>query len=129
MTKVLVIDDEPAHCALVARIMGEAGYDVVMTTSVARAIGHIDSGERFDIALVDMMMPEMAGTEFAAALRRHQPDVPVVFVTGIPDALFDEQPVLWDRQSFLEKPFSRAGLLEAVSMALYGTTTPPSQNA
>ena len=48
-----------------ARMLRDAGYDVVLTTSVARAVKHLEAGVLFDIALVDVLMPEMLGTHFA----------------------------------------------------------------
>jgi two-component system cell cycle sensor histidine kinase/response regulator CckA len=121
MVKVLVVDDDAPACSLAARIIREAGYDVVMTTSVSRALGYVDAGEMFDLAVLDVVMPEMTGDVFAAALRRRQPDVPVLFVTGFADELFKAQRLLAERQSFLEKPYSVTGLLEAVAMALHGS--------
>ncbi len=38
------------------------------------------------------------------------------------DRLFNERPLLWEGEAFLDKPFTAAGLLEAVSLILHGTT-------
>jgi hypothetical protein len=52
-------------------------------------------------------------------MRQTQPNLKVLYVTGFAGQLFWERPVL-DHEAYLEKPISPAGLLEAVSMALFG---------
>jgi CheY-like chemotaxis protein len=118
MRRVLVLDDDPPACALVARILREADYDVVMTTDPNRAVAHLDAGEQFDLALIDVVMPEMTGDQFASVFRRHHPDAPLLFVTGRSDELFAARGSLGPGEYCVSKPFSRDGLLDAVSMAL-----------
>jgi CheY-like chemotaxis protein len=65
-------------------------------------------------------MPVMQGDVLAARLRQSDPDLPVLYLTGFAEHLFRERPVLWEREAFLEKPSSPDGVLEAVSMLLYG---------
>jgi FixJ family two-component response regulator len=65
-------------------------------------------------------MPELTGGEVARRIRTSKPYVKVLFVTGFPDDLFDERKALWDGESFLEKPFSKKGILEAASLLLFG---------
>jgi two-component system, cell cycle sensor histidine kinase and response regulator CckA len=68
------------------------------------------------------MMPVMAGDELAATIRRTHQDMKVLYITGYSDRLFSERTVLWQDEAFIDKPISPAGLLEAVSLALFGHT-------
>jgi CheY-like chemotaxis protein len=81
--RVLVVDDEPALCSVVERILG-VDHDVTVVTAARQAFQLIERGERFDVILSDLMMPQMNGIELEAALRRVAPDQAdrMVFMTG-----------------------------------------------
>jgi two-component system cell cycle sensor histidine kinase/response regulator CckA len=85
------------------------------------AIELLSSGSPLDLLLADLDMPDLGGDEMVRRIRATRPDLKVLYVTGHIDRLMDERPVLWTGEAFLDKPFSAAGLLEAVSMILYGT--------
>jgi two-component system, response regulator YesN len=72
--------------------------------------------------VVDVLMPQMRGEEFARHLRQMHPDVKVLYFTGYSDRLFQEKSTLWENEALVEKPVSTTGLLEAVSMSLFGHT-------
>jgi signal transduction histidine kinase len=60
---VLVIDDEPAIGLLVDRVLS-ADHDVRSALDANQALGWIEAGERFDVILCDLMMPQVTGMEF-----------------------------------------------------------------
>jgi signal transduction histidine kinase len=81
--RVLVIDDEPMLGTAVRRMLsGE--HEVTAVTSARDALRRIASGERFDIILCDLMMPEVTGMDLHAELKRLFPEQAdrVVFMTG-----------------------------------------------
>jgi two-component system cell cycle sensor histidine kinase/response regulator CckA len=121
---ILVVDDEPAVCAVVARVLQRHGHGVSTASYVDFAQAIVERGETFDLAVVDVMMPVMRGDEFARWLRARDPDAKVLFLTGHADELFKTHPVLWEGESFLEKPFTSDGLMQAVSLMLYGHPRP-----
>jgi CheY-like chemotaxis protein len=116
--RVLVVDDDLATCTLVSEILTGAGYTVITRTVPFDALDQVRSGCRFDLAIVDVVMPGMSGDALATALRAIDPDVKVLFVTGYSGALFQARPTLWEGEAFLEKPCSDTALLEAVSLLL-----------
>jgi CheY-like chemotaxis protein len=65
--RVLVIDDEPAICALVDRML-KPEHDVVTTTYPEQAVQMIREGQRFDLIISDVMMPVMNGIEMHAQI-------------------------------------------------------------
>ena len=121
MAKLLIVDDEPAMCELVTTILSAEGHETTSVVHSADAVKRIEDGEQFDLAVLDVMMPGVTGDELARRMRLRDPDVKVLFVTGFSEALFTARPVLWGGESFLEKPFTAAGLCEAVSLSLYGS--------
>jgi len=66
--RILVIDDEPMITKVVQRTLS-TDHDVVATGRAAEAIERIAAGERFDVILCDLMMPQMTGMELHAELR------------------------------------------------------------
>ena len=122
---VLVADDERPIRTLARRILETGGYRVIEASNGAEGIALLDDDTQLDLLMADLEMPGLAGNEMARRLRAIRPDLKVLFVTGYVDKLFDQQPVLWEDEAFLEKPFTPRGLLEAVALLLYGTLTPP----
>jgi CheY-like chemotaxis protein len=80
--RVLVVDDEPSICKALRRALRE--HDVVTCTSAREALERIRLGERFDVVLTDLVMPEMTGMELHANLLALAPDQAerIVLVTG-----------------------------------------------
>ena len=112
-------------CDLISGIVSADGHEAVSATHASTAVARLDAGEQFDLAILDVVMPAMSGDDLAREIRRRDPDARVLFVTGYNEALFQARPVLWHGESFLDKPFTPAGLLEAISLALYGHIHPP----
>jgi PAS domain S-box-containing protein len=81
--RVLVIDDEATIGTAVRRMLGTE-HDVVSVTSGAAALERFHTGERFDVVLCDLMMPQITGMDVFTELVRQWPDqaARVVFLTG-----------------------------------------------
>ncbi len=112
--RILVVEDlEPVRT--VTRDMLESeGYEVVAVATPGEALSVMDTmGDRIDLLLSDVMMPEMTGGDLACALRAVRPTLPVLFMSGLPKALDWNEP-----GTFLAKPFTRATLLHHVRRRL-----------
>jgi CheY-like chemotaxis protein len=117
--RILVVDDEPIVATAVARTLS-ADHDVETEHLSSRALERIKNGERFDVILCDVMMPNVSGVDFYLELERVAPDEvdKVVFLTGgafVAQAreFLDNVPNLR-----LEKPFAPDELREIVSRLL-----------
>jgi len=117
---VLVVDDEETVRRFVARVLQEAGCDVVTAADGPEAIAIAEGAGTIDLLVTDLMMPQMNGDELARRLRKRDGDLPVLYLTGFSDRLFAERMTLWDREAFLDKPCTINGLLEAVSLLTSG---------
>jgi signal transduction histidine kinase len=117
--KILVVDDEPSVVKAAARILSE-DHDVVTTQRGAEALLLIRGGERFDVILCDLMMPEMTGMELYAELAHAAPEQAdkVVFLTG--GAFTARARAFLDQVKNLrfEKPFDAASLRSIVQERL-----------
>lgn len=117
---VLVVDDEDDERTLTADVLRSEGYDVVTAANGREALTKLE-GSRPVLILLDVYMPDMDGAEFRQAQRR-DPDliaIPTVVMTGRAT-----EPVLDPAiKCVLVKPFSRAALLDAVSLHATAATT------
>jgi CheY-like chemotaxis protein len=80
---VLVVDDEEHVCNYMARILREAGYQVLTAHDGLQAWGIIESSaEAPDLLVTDVTMPHVTGPELVARTKKRWPRVPVLYVTG-----------------------------------------------
>jgi two-component system cell cycle sensor histidine kinase/response regulator CckA len=117
---VLVVDDEESVRKFVERVLREAGYRTALAADGTDAIEVAKGLRPFEILVTDVMMPHMSGDELARRLRQTDPGLKILYLTGFSDRLFKEKVTLWEDEAFLDKPCSVAGLLEAVSLLLFG---------
>jgi two-component system, cell cycle sensor histidine kinase and response regulator CckA len=122
----LVVDDEVSVQKFVERVLRDAGYVTTTAIDGPEAIEAAAKMEHFDILVTDVMMPQMTGDELARRIRSQHPSVKVLYLTGFSDRLFKEKVTLWADEAFLDKPCSVKGLLQAVSLLLFGHVDAPS---
>ncbi len=81
--RILVIDDDPMVAAAVRRTLSQ-DHDIVTSNRTEQALELLRRGERFDVILCDVMMPNMTGVDFWHELERFAPEDTrrVVFLTG-----------------------------------------------
>ncbi len=79
--RILVVDDEAAIRALLTRIFGMAGYATEVAATAAEALEKARETP-FDLALLDIRLPDTEGIELIAPLKQILPDVAVVVFTG-----------------------------------------------
>jgi PAS domain S-box-containing protein len=112
---VLLVDDEAAVRATIRMILTRNGYSVVEASNGREALAlHREHGERIDLVLTDVRMPEMDGRSLAAELRKARPSLPVLLMTGYDDASVDA-PTTEKSEFVLPKPFTAPALLDAIA--------------
>ncbi len=121
--RILVVDDEEPIRQIARRFLEADGYQVTEASNGLEAIALLRHGPPPDLLMVDFQMPDVNGDELVRHVRGVTSDLKVLYVTGHVSELLDEHPALRDWEAFLEKPFTAIGLLEAVSLLLYGTLT------
>ena len=120
---ILVVDDEE-HLRLITRqLLVQNGYTVICARDGESALTHFKSSEHgIDLVLTDLAMPGMGGDRLIGLLRRHDPDLPIVVMTGHdPAQTIETGRVRVD--AVLRKPFSGAELLQALASARQAETT------
>jgi FixJ family two-component response regulator len=114
---VLVIDDEPAICSSVKRLLQGAGHRVE-TYSGADHLSRSGRPAGPCCLILDVQMPEMSGLEFKRSLDDNGVRIPIVFMTGVGSIPMGIRAMKEGAVDFLTKPFDRAELLRAVERAL-----------
>ena len=120
--RLLVVDDEVPVLKLVTRILATDNYEIASAESGEAAV-RVMAQPGFpgvDLLVTDLMMPGMSGRELAAVVRKSNPQVRVLYVTGFADTLFTGVNELGPAESFIEKPFGADGLLEATRLLMFG---------
>ncbi|MFT3913187.1 MAG: ATP-binding protein [Anaeromyxobacteraceae bacterium] len=81
--RILVVDDEALVGTVLARTL-RGDHDVQVVTSARAALDKVEQGERFDVVLSDLLMPEMTGMDLYAELQKRDPGYVrrMVFLTG-----------------------------------------------
>jgi DNA-binding response OmpR family regulator len=114
---ILVVDDDRALRELVGTVLERAGYKVGAAASAGEAMEMILAGG-YDLAVVDVQLPDVSGLELVGRLRARSPDLRVVIMTGdtAPETLMKAFAERADR--YLTKPFEPRALLETVARVL-----------
>lgn len=119
---ILAVDDELGVLALVRRCLDDERVTLMEATSGKDALDQVTKGPPLDLLITDLRMPEMEGDELARQVRAMDPDLRVLYLTSHADRLFGVKPQLWAEEAYLDKPFTREGLREAVAQLLFGRT-------
>jgi len=120
--RLMVVDDEGPVLKLVTRILATDNYEISSADSGEAAARLLQQPgfAGIDLLVTDLMMPGMTGRELAAIVRKSNPNVRVLYVTGFADTLFTGVNELGPGESFIEKPFGADGLLEATRLLMFG---------
>jgi DNA-binding response OmpR family regulator len=105
MARVFVVDDDPEVVELLILILEQEGHEVAGFTTVEAARRAIEVAPPA-LVLLDLTMPEVAGTEFCRELKRdlRTRDVPVIFLSG--QCHLEQEASSAGADGFLCKPFA-----------------------
>ncbi|CAL8972402.1 Sensor kinase CckA [Rhodoplanes serenus] len=111
---ILLVEDEEGLRGLNARGLASRGYTVCEAGNGAEAIELIDAGQKVDLVVSDVVMPEMDGPTLLKELRKRHPDLKIIFVSGYAEEAFAKNLPEGGQFSFLAKPFTLKQLVAAV---------------
>lgn len=116
---ILVVDDSDMVCFLIESIL-ENYYNVVIKNDGSEALTYLNQGNRPNLILLDMMMPEMNGRTF---VRRVYGDprygnIPIIFVTTVESAMLVNSFTNMGVVDYIVKPFENNDLLQRVDNVL-----------
>ena len=115
---ILLVEDEPSVRDFCKRALGTEGYEVHVAGphDALEIAGRL--GDRLDILVTDVVMPDLDGPTIAAALRSRRPALKVLFMSGYPRDREDELTGASAEGAVLPKPFTSRELCDAVRRVL-----------
>ena len=111
---ILLVEDEEGLRALNARGLASRGYTVLEASNGVDAIEVLDKEGHVDLVVSDVVMPEMDGPTLLKELRRRDPKVKVIFVSGYAEEAFQKNLPEQEQYEFLAKPFTLKQLVSKV---------------
>jgi two-component system phosphate regulon response regulator PhoB len=123
---ILVVDDEKDLCDLIAYNLRRSGYEVACVHTGRAALDHI-AKKSPDLVVLDIMLPELSGTEVASRIRSNPAtsSLPIVMVTAKGEEVDQLVGLTVGADDYIAKPFSPKILLARIE-AVLRRTAPPS---
>ena len=117
VTDVLVVDDDIGVCRIVQRMLADEQCKVQTSHSVADALSAIEQ-KAFDAYVIDFKLPDGSGLDVAERIRSKWGATPIILISGYDPAAVALRAQKLCISNFLEKPFSREIICEAVAKAI-----------
>lgn len=115
--RILVVDDDPAIRDVLARGLGNAGYQVTVAQDGRQALSRLRERD-FQVVISDVKMPNLEGLETLAAIKKINPDVEVIMVTGQASVCDAVNAMKLGAYDFIQKPLELDVILALVEKAL-----------
>jgi putative two-component system response regulator len=116
-SSILVVDDEEAVAAVLARGLAYAGYNVEVAHSGQEALECL-AAQSFDVLLTDIHMPRLKGDEMQRIARERDPDLAVLLITATEDVKTAVECMKDGVYDYLTKPFNIANVILRVNRAV-----------
>lgn len=115
--RILVVDDEQDNCDYLKLILDREGYETSTTTDPTNVVDTLRADD-YHLVVLDMMMPQMSGTDLLEQIRKVDTDVAVIVATGYPTVETAVASLKAQASDYVRKPFEAPIFLETVRLAL-----------
>jgi DNA-binding NtrC family response regulator len=113
MKKILVVDDEKNIRTTLRKVLEANGYTVDVAEN-GRDCLTLATQNKYDVALLDIQMPDMLGTKLLKELKKIQPDMIKIMVTGDPTVKNAVDSLNDGAEAYIRKPINKEQLLETI---------------
>ncbi len=114
---VLIVDDEPAILEILKQFISERGCRVTTAASATEALAVIEH-ERFDVALIDLKLPDQAGTDLLEPVARSNPRAKCIIMTAFASVESTIEALRLNAFDYIVKPFDLLKVGEIVDAAV-----------
>ncbi len=115
--KILIVDDDDNVRAMLSRLLSREPYHCLTTHSPFDALNRIKH-DQFALVISDMIMPGMSGMELLRLIKKNDPNIAVIIITGNKDLSIAIDSLRLGAFDFITKPFDLPGITRAVHRAL-----------
>ena len=128
--RILVAEDNPVNQRVIRGLLSHAGFDTVLAVDGEAALEALESDEQYDLAIIDMHMPQMSGPEVIQRWRFIESGhLPIIMLTA--DAREEAECTSKDAgaDGFLTKPVSSQALVDMIATLMTLEPIHPARNA
>jgi two-component system, cell cycle sensor histidine kinase and response regulator CckA len=116
--RILLIEDEISVGQVGSDLLGDLGYVIELAENGRDAIDRLDSGERYDLAILDMNMPRMGGRETFKQIKLICPSLKVLVCSGYSASVLDDKEFAQAIDGFIQKPYEAVNLARKIRTIL-----------
>lgn len=117
MKTILAIDDDTMILMILKQTLTKAGYRVLTVNSGEEGISMLSTSQ-VDLVLTDYLMPGMSGIEVLNSIKKNQPLIPIIILTGHGDVALTIKAIQLGAVDFIEKPIHSKELIEVIKRTL-----------
>lgn len=103
-TTILVVDDSQSFTEILALLLGKRGFTVLTAADGEVGLRILDQNELIDVVILDMAMPGMDGLETLKMIKKRQPLVEILMLTGQSTIATAVEAIKWGVFNYLTKP-------------------------
>jgi CheY-like chemotaxis protein len=118
---ILLVEDEKDLAYVVKEVLSTLPAEIIVAKNGSEAVQIIESGQHFDLVLLDLVLPQISGLEVLRRLRRISSKTKVILSTGYAASFDAEELAKLGVSGILGKPYTPDELLAAARRALEGT--------
>jgi two-component system response regulator ChvI len=116
--QLVVVDDDPMFRESLTQNLKDDGYAVTDFGEGQPALEYLRAGNPADLVVLDWRMPGMTGIQLLRAIREHEIDVPVIFLTVLGDQIYEEAALHHGAVDFVEKSRSLSILKKRIELSV-----------
>lgn len=117
MHRILIIDDEPHILLMLKKMLERAGYEIEIASDGSEGLRLFEAAKA-DLVITDIIMPEKEGLETIREMKRMQPDLKIIAMSGggkISADNYLETATIFGASRIIEKPFTQGDMVSAVN--------------
>lgn len=116
-SRILILDDEEGMCKLLKNILSVDGYEIIISKSPFKALELINT-EHFDLAIVDIRMPEIDGIEFMKRAMKIKPRMGYIMISAYGSIENAVDSIKLGAFDYITKPFDKEEIKVSIQKAL-----------
>jgi DNA-binding response OmpR family regulator len=113
-SRIVCVDDDEDTCEMMRALLSDAGYDVLIATTVKEGLSLVKYGG-CDLVLLDGQFPDGTGLEMCRIIRAYDSRTPILFCSGAADKSDIEDAMRSGAQGYLVKPCSLEKLEQTIA--------------
>lgn len=120
--RLVLIDDDPGVLRAVGLLLQTMHFTVVPFSSPSAALAHVKAGNKVDLVITDLRMPEISGEQVLHELRSHDRELPVIVMSGHTTAKDVAALRLQGAAACISKPFTPSQFKQLVDQMTWRLT-------